>query len=216
MAGFTHQFFQNKTFLIKITSSNFTGLSGIGSTWYGATGLMVATAKTAIAAMRWMHTQEFTQFERCCSVTESWPFWHWPVLLLYGGHVAVNQLGPENVQLSKAGVAEMDHGTTSTGVLSDSIKHVHCWHTEEMFSKFAFTRGDYSKIDLTEYENMNSTRNYVTTVAISSDRLTAVEMKNYISNQTLMKENKWIRQLSMYLPENNVTGTNTALSEVTP
>ena len=166
--------------------------------------------------MRWMHTQEFTQFEKCCSGTESWPIWHWPVLLLYGGHVAVNQLGPDNVQLSKAGVAQMDFGATSTDLLSNSIKHIHCWHTEEFFSKFAFTRGDYSSLDLKDYVNMNSSKSYASTIAISSDRLTPIEMKTYISNQTLMKENRWIRQLSIVMPNNTVTEKEMGLSTVNP
>jgi hypothetical protein len=42
--------------------------------------------------MRWLDTQEFSKFEKCCSGTEGWPNWHWPVLLLYGGHIALNQV----------------------------------------------------------------------------------------------------------------------------
>jgi hypothetical protein len=67
------------------------GLQGLGSTWFGITKLMVATAKLTIRVMRWMHTQEFNTFEKCCSGIFGWSHWHWPVLLLYGGHVALNQ-----------------------------------------------------------------------------------------------------------------------------
>jgi hypothetical protein len=28
---------------------------------------MVATANLTLNAMRWLHTQEFTEFEKCCS-----------------------------------------------------------------------------------------------------------------------------------------------------
>jgi hypothetical protein len=42
--------------------------------------------------MRWLDTQEFSEYEKCCAGTESWPNWHWPVMLLYGGHIALNQV----------------------------------------------------------------------------------------------------------------------------
>jgi hypothetical protein len=42
--------------------------------------------------MRWLDTQEFSKFEKCCQGVEGWPSWHWGVLLLYGGHIAVNQV----------------------------------------------------------------------------------------------------------------------------
>jgi hypothetical protein len=59
---------------------------------YGRSELMVATANMTVNAMRWLHTQEFSEFEKCCSGTDAWPQWHWPVLLLYGGHIALNQV----------------------------------------------------------------------------------------------------------------------------
>ncbi len=42
--------------------------------------------------MRWMETQEFNEFERCCNGILGWPHWHHAVLLLYGGHVALNHV----------------------------------------------------------------------------------------------------------------------------
>ena len=171
------------------------GLLGLGSTWYGASRLMIATAKTTVSVMRWLHTQEFSEYERCCNGIDGWPYWHWAVLLLYGGHIALNQLGSEHVQLSANGVAGMDASSTSNDTLKDSIKHIHCWHTGQMFSKFAFASGKYSNIDLTEYMNMNTSRNYVSTIAISSDRLSSQEIKTYVADQNLIKENKWIRKL---------------------
>lgn len=171
------------------------GLLGLGSTWYGASRLMIATAKTTVSVMRWLHTQEFTEYEKCCNGIDGWPHWHWAVLLLYGGHIALNQLGPEHVQKSVTGFAEMDSGSTSNDALSDSIKHIHCWHTDEMFSKFAFESGKYSKTDLTEYMSMDTPRNYASTIAISSDRLSPEEIKFCISDQKMMKEKKWIRKL---------------------
>jgi hypothetical protein len=47
--------------------------------------------------MRWLDTQEFGDFEKCCSGGDSWPHWHWPVLLLYGGHIALNQVSLKTI-----------------------------------------------------------------------------------------------------------------------
>ena len=173
-----------------------TGLRGLGSTWYGPSGLMIAAAKSAVHIMHWMHTQEYTQYEKCCNGIDGWPNWHWPVQTMYGGHIVLNQLGPDNVQKSAVGVAEMDAYSTSRLSLDSSIKHIHCWHTDDLFSKFAFDAGKYKDMNLTDYMNMNSSLSYATTIAISSDRLTLEELKVYISDPLAIKENAWIRQFS--------------------
>ena len=100
------------------------GLINLGSTWFGDTGLMVATARLTIAVMRWMHIQEFSTYERCCSGVLSWTHWHWPVLLLYGGHVALNQVGSmSSVAVSNDTNGRMDFFSTSNISISDrSIK----------------------------------------------------------------------------------------------
>ena len=100
------------------------GLLGLGSTWFGDTGLMVASARLTIEVMRWMHTQEFNTFEKCCSGVLGWPHWHWPVLLLYGGHVALNQIASSaTVVVSSANNGRMDFFSTSDTNISDhSVK----------------------------------------------------------------------------------------------
>ncbi len=45
-----------------------------------------------IKIMRWFETQEFSDFERCCNGILGWPHWHHAVMLLYGGHVALNHV----------------------------------------------------------------------------------------------------------------------------
>ena len=101
------------------------GLGGLGSTWFGDTGLMVASARLTIDVMRWMHTQEFSTFEKSGkSGTLSWPHWHWPVLLLYGGHVALNQVGSSTTVVVSSGTnGRMDFYSTSDTKISDhSVK----------------------------------------------------------------------------------------------
>ena len=81
----------------KALGLNFSGLKDIGSTWYGVTKVLVAAASLTVATMRWMITQEFTEYEICCSGTDGWPYWHYGVLLLYGGHIAVNAIQAKHV-----------------------------------------------------------------------------------------------------------------------
>ena len=98
-------------------------LVGLGSTWFGDTGLMVASARLTIEVMRWMQTQEFNTFEKCCSGTLGWPHWHWPVLLLYGGHVALNHIGSSaTVVVSSDTNGRMDFPSTSNDNIDHSIK----------------------------------------------------------------------------------------------
>ena len=54
--------------------------------------------------------QEFSKYELCCAGVYSWPHWHWPVILLYGGHVALNQVG--SVLKSSKENGQLDYGTT--------------------------------------------------------------------------------------------------------
>ncbi|EER00424.1 hypothetical protein Pmar_PMAR027768 [Perkinsus marinus ATCC 50983] len=113
-------------------------LKSLGSTWFGNLKLFRATARLVLAVMRWLLTQEFSEFERCCSHVASWPHWHRAVTLLYGGHVALNHIG-DSVLISGAKNGFMDFSSVKTEPVNhEQIKHVHCWHTREMFSKFEF------------------------------------------------------------------------------
>ena len=171
-------------------------LRGIGSTWYGFSGVMQGAARVAIASMRWMHTQEFSEFEKSGAAgTESWPHWHWPVLLLYGGHIAINQIAPDKVQPHTMGLVELDRGADSPDVLIHATKHMHCWHADQFFSKIHFQANRYVDMDLTEHAGMESMRAFAGVIAISSDRMTPEEIGQAIASPTVMKEGGWKRLL---------------------
>ena len=99
---------------------------------------MTAAARLTIEVMRWLNTQvcklsfhyamknalnnamrfssllqEFNRFERCCAGASAWPHWHWPVILLYGGHLALNQLGLGRVIKSSVENGQLDYSTTA-------------------------------------------------------------------------------------------------------
>ncbi|KAF4751755.1 hypothetical protein FOZ63_003243 [Perkinsus olseni] len=177
------------------------GMTSLGSTWYGNLRLFKASANLTLAVIRWLLTQEFSEFERCCSEVESWPHWHRAVALLYGGHVALNHIG-DNVLISGAENGFMDFESVKTEPITNKqIKHVHCWHTRELFSKFEFHEGAYDQLDLTPFLDMSTTRDYVVTLAVSSVRLSDSELANLSSNTDLLRNrSSWLR-----LPDRNAS-----------
>lgn len=87
-----------------------------------------------------------------------------------------------------------------------SIKHAHCYHTEEMFSKFKFGAGAYDSQDFSNMSNMDTTRDYVTAIAVSSLRLSNAEMANLARNYSKMarEPRSWQRLKPVVVLEKNV------------
>jgi hypothetical protein len=89
----------------------------------------------------------------------------------------------------------MDFYTTSTESADNlAIKHVHCWHTDELFSKFRFGTGMYDDMDFTPQAAMSSIRDYVSVVAISSVRAgPKVLAKLATDDRYSSKADNWMR-----------------------
>jgi hypothetical protein len=169
------------------------GVLGIGSTWFGRAAVMVGASKLTIEIMRWLDSQEFSEYEKKHSGVDGWPNWHWPVILLYGGHIAINQIPSSKIITHKEGVMELDYSSAHVDPIPASVKHIHCWHTDAFFSKFKFEMGVYKGVDLTEHKEMTTAASYAGLVAISSDRLSVSELRDLISDKQAMKEQKWMR-----------------------
>ena len=152
------------------------GRSNIGTTWYGSPAVMVAACQLSIASMRWLDRMEFTEYERLHHTTDAWPVWYWPVLTMYGGHIAINQIPKDQVLYQEPGVVEMDYGADAPGELKDSVKHIHCWHSERFFSKFAFANGNYNSMNLTNHSRMDSPASYAAVIALSAVRMSKQEL----------------------------------------
>ena len=170
-------------------------IQNIGSTWYGHSAVMVSAANLTLAAMRWLDTQEFSIYEKKFSGVDGWPNWHWPVISLYGGHIAINQIPRSKLQTHQEGVMELDYSSAHKEVLPKSAKHIHCWHTDDFFSKFKFQNGVYKEMDLTEYAEMKTTAAYSGVIAVSSDRMNVTELKNLVLDKRAMERGDWKRLL---------------------
>ena len=89
---------------------------------------------------------------------------HYGVLLLYGQHLALNHLAGTNQLRIIIGTNLLDQSTTDKS--PDYIKkgtrlNLHCWHTSERFSKFAFKLGQYNQTELEKYRNDTTAQAYV-------------------------------------------------------
>jgi hypothetical protein len=89
---------------------------------------------------------------------------HYGVLLLYGQHLALNHLVADNQVRVIIGTYLLDQSTTdtTTDYVQKGIRlNLHCWHTDERFSKFAFKLGQYSQSELDKYRNDTTAQAYV-------------------------------------------------------
>ena len=111
------------------------GLTNVGSTWYGPTEVVRRASAYAEMLMKHILTHYFATDEG------TWPGWYRGVTLLYAGEIAVNHCAPDAQQS-----ALLDSGSTSQESVS-RCAHIHCWHTDEKFSKHAFMGGRYTLED---------------------------------------------------------------------
>jgi hypothetical protein len=100
-----------------------------------------------------------------------------------------------NVVLSNAENRVMDFYSTSEVNASDlTIKHVHRWHTDDMFSKFMFGAGKYDAVDFTPQAAMTTIRDYVAVVAMSILRVGPARLAKLAANDSYAsKVENWMR-----------------------
>lgn len=108
------------------------GKHNLGSTLYGRTFEVRAVCKLATEVCEYLLQKEFIENPG------AWPGWYRGVSSMYATEIALNHLIP-----CLAGPSpKLDYYSTSTELVSQ-YPHIHCWHTEEMFSKFQWERGNY-------------------------------------------------------------------------
>ena len=98
-----------------------------------------------------------------------WPEWHFGVLLLYGGHLAINHLVASEKFDIGLGDELLDQGVTSTDakdIIENHRLHLHCWHGSKPFSKFDFKEGKYNHIKPSTLVSDTSAYGYVSRISI--------------------------------------------------
>ncbi|MBI1292901.1 hypothetical protein GC173_16935 [bacterium] len=113
------------------------GVTNIGSTLYGPPGLLRDICRLATELSLYIRTVEFKDHPG------AWPGWYGAVATLYATEIAVNHL---DSGFSVPGEHLLDYYSESADPVDDH-PHIHCWHTDQLFSKFVFCDGGYRDVD---------------------------------------------------------------------
>ena len=167
-------------------------IKGLGSTWYGPLKIVKRVSKLSVELMRWLYTQEYTEYDRQCFC---WPEWYWVVTTMYSGYMALHQVGPDKLFFDKIDEVLFDGYSTGAEKLKPALKHIHCWHTDDFYSKLAHQAGKYKDKDISEYVHMSSREAYAGVLAISAERLKEAEFKAMIYDADAIRSKKWVRPL---------------------
>lgn len=130
-----------------LSSETTTPIENIGSTWYGPATTVIECASTSIRVMKYLSQFEFTKADKGPKINGAvlnWPGWHYGVLTMYAGQIAVNHCA-RDVGLEKRSDM-LDVATDSTGSIYDHA-HLHTWQNNRNFSKGVFAKKGYDKVD---------------------------------------------------------------------
>lgn len=115
-------------------------ITNVGSTWYGPTKLVRQVSAFSEMLTKHILTTFFSKDEG------KWPGWYAGVALLYAGEIAINHCVSNGHRSD-----QLDRGSTSREPISDFV-HIHCWHTDDRFSKHRFMSGQYLDIDISQLD----------------------------------------------------------------
>ena len=134
------------------------GIHNIGSTQYGRPQLLKKVCALSVMVANHIMFEEFKDGPG------DWPGWYQGVTLMYSGEIAVNHF-IENICLD---IEKLDYDSTSSNSIFEH-PHIHCWHNDNMFSKFKFVEGSYDKLDITNIK-LDKIKDYCLYIALKSRR----------------------------------------------
>ncbi len=134
----------------------------------------------------YLSQEEFSQPERDGKVgTELWPYWHYGVLLLYGQNIGLNHL----IGSHQMNVVKLDNLIDFPSANTENINtklHIHVFHGDDVFSKFAFKMGKYDNMTLDG--DANRVKFYCLKMALEAKRTTNDELKKQLDQISLVKK----------------------------
>lgn len=162
------------------------GESNLGSTWYSTPEQFRLVSYLTIFSMTYLSQEEFSQPEREGKVgVQLWPFWHYGVLLLYGQNIGLNHL----IGSKQLNVVKLDNLIDFPSANDEDINrkiHIHVFHGDNMFSKFAFKVGKYDNMNVKDSE-VNKVKNYCLKMALDAKRSSNAELKSQLDAQIASK-----------------------------
>lgn len=132
-------------------------LKNIGSTWYGSSDQVLGAAELTVKLCAYFLQEEFKN-----SMGE-WPGYYKLVSTLYASEIAVNNVAKDIIIDQE----NFDFESTSSNQRKNHV-HIHCWHTDENFSKFKFFNGEYKELEI-EKLNLDIVKDYCTFCAITGN-----------------------------------------------
>jgi hypothetical protein len=156
-----------------------------GSTWYTTPTQTRLAAYLSLFGMAYLAAEEFSQPEREHKLGQIlWPEWHWGVLSMYGGHIALNHF----VAAKMANVLKMKgYFDFATGNIKSihSVLHLHVYHGDDMFSKFMFKAGKYDSMNTTT--GSDQVKFFALWMALDGKRINASELFKMSSQEASKK-----------------------------
>ncbi|WP_064094021.1 DUF7164 domain-containing protein [Rossellomorea aquimaris] len=134
------------------------GIHNIGSTHYGNASLVREVCKLSVDIAKYLLEEEFSENEG------QWPGWFRGVSSMYSTEIAVNHL----VDMIDIKPEMLDYDSTSINSIS-LHPHIHCWHTNNLFSKFKYGDGEYDQLQ----PNLasNEVRHYCLKMGLDAKRM---------------------------------------------
>ncbi|KDO26386.1 hypothetical protein SPRG_08189 [Saprolegnia parasitica CBS 223.65] len=143
-------------------------IHNVGSTWYGPAHVVRRCAKLTVKTMLYLHESEFTAEEKSDAYgIKGWPNWHWGVLTLYAGHIAINHCANDVGVIKRDDM--LDFPTTSSESPHQHA-HLHTWQNSERFSKFSFAEGKYASEDMTKLRFNDVIADYAMYMALDAHK----------------------------------------------
>ncbi|KAF0711461.1 hypothetical protein As57867_005249, partial [Aphanomyces stellatus] len=144
----------------------------VGSTWYGPAKVIQECAKLSMHVINHLHLHEFTDAEKNNGV-DGWPRWHYGVLTMYSGHMAIPHCTKDIGGFDKRNDL-IDYPTYSTGKVSRHA-HLHTYQSGNQFNKFKFRAGDYDDQDLMSLD-LTTVSDYATYMALVGNHKGAIHL----------------------------------------
>lgn len=143
--------------LLKISRENglrHRGVHNVDSTWYGSADQVINVGRLTARILGTLLDDHFPEGEG------KWPGWYRGVASMYASEIAVNHLIDE---IHRDG-SKLDYPSCGDDPIADH-PHIHCWHWEGIFNKFAYRDGVYKDVD-TKGLDTTIVKNYCLSMAL--------------------------------------------------
>jgi len=146
------------------------GKHDVGATWYGKSEQILESCALTMNILENILGENFKDGEG------NWPGWYRGVASMYASEIAVNHL-IDNFNISGLFDGKSD---TEKSWRSDGVYHIHCWHTDNVYSKHAFMKGKYDMIDPNSLD-FEKTNEYCLKIALSNISVLKI-LRNNVEN----------------------------------